>query len=111
MNRLRIFSAVAIVALAGALAGALSGCAAFDKCSPENCKTDTETRKNVSDLVDQHREFGPPGTVRVQTVNGVVYLSGQLDSDFEIRSAEALARQVPGVKDVVNNLYPRSNAR
>jgi osmotically-inducible protein OsmY len=107
MNRLQTFSAVAIVAFAGAL----SGCAAFDKCSPENCSTDAQTQKNVSDLVDQHREFGPPGNVRVQTVNGVVYLSGQLDSDFQIRSAEAIVRQVPNVKDVVNNLYPRSNAR
>jgi osmotically-inducible protein OsmY len=38
-------------------------------------------------------------------------LSGPVDSDFESRRAEALVRQVANVKDVENNLYPRSNSR
>jgi len=49
--------------------------------------------------------------VHVQVINGVVYLTGQVDSDFEVRNAEALVRQVANVKDVENNLSPRSNAR
>ena len=107
MNRLRTFSAAAVVALTVVL----SGCAVFDKCTPENCSTDAQIKKDASDLVDQHREFGPPGTVHVQVINGVVYLNGQVDSDFAVRSAEALVRQVANVKDVENNLAPRSNAR
>lgn len=107
MHKLRIFSAAAILVIAGAS----SGCAVFEKCSPENCSTDKQINKDVNDLLAQHRELGPPGTVRVQTINGVVYLTGQVNSDFEIRNAEALVRQVANVKDVENNLYPRSNAR
>ena len=107
MHKLRTFSAAAI--LLGA--AALSGCAVFDKCSPENCSTDKQINKDVNELLAQHRELGPAGTVHVQTINGVVYLTGQLDSDFEIRNAEALVRQVANVKDVENNLNPRSNAR
>jgi osmotically-inducible protein OsmY len=107
MHKLRTFSAAAILVFAGVS----SGCAVFEKCSPENCSTDKQITKDVNDLLSQHRELGPAGTVRVQTINGVVYLTGQLNSDFEIRNTEALVRQVANVKDVENNLYPRSNAR
>jgi hypothetical protein len=107
MNKLRTFSAAAIVVFAGAL----SGCATFDQCTPEHCSTDKQIKKDASNVVDQHEEFGPPGTVRVQVINGVAYLTGQVNSEFEIRNAEALVRQVANVKDVVNNLYPRSNSR
>ena len=107
MNRVRTFSSAAIIIFAGAL----SGRAVFDKCAPENCNTDAQIKKDTTELVDQHREFGPPGTVHVQVINGVVYLTGQVDSDFEVRNAEALVRQVANVKDVENNLSPRSNAR
>jgi osmotically-inducible protein OsmY len=106
MNKLRIFTAAAVVVFAG-----LSGCAVFDKCAPENCTTDAQIKKDASELMSQHREFGPPGTVHVQVINGVVYLTGLVDSDFEVRNAEAVARQVANVKDVENNLAPRSNAR
>ena len=107
VNKLRTFSAAAMVVLAGAL----SGCAVFDKCMPENCSTDKQINQDVKELLSQHRELGPPGTVHVQTINGVVYLSGTVNSDFEIRSTEAMVRQVANVKDVENNLNPRSNAR
>jgi osmotically-inducible protein OsmY len=107
MNKLRTFS----VAAAVASVGLLSGCAAFDKCAPENCSTDKQITHDVNDLLAQHRELGPPGTVRVQTINGVVYLTGTVNSDFEIRNTEGFVRQVANVKDVENNLNARSNAR
>ena len=34
-----------------------------------------------------------------------------VDTEFEVRNAETIARQVANVKDVENNLYPRSNGR
>jgi osmotically-inducible protein OsmY len=106
MNKLTTISAAAIL-----LAGTLSGCAVFDKCTPENCSTDKQITQDVNELLSQHGEFGPPGTVRVQTINGVVYMTGTVNSDFEIRNSEALVRQVANVKDVENNLNARSNAR
>lgn len=94
-----------------ALAGDLSGCAVFEKCSPQNCATDAKITADVSDMLGQHAEFGPPGTIRVQTINGVVYLNGLVNSDMERQSAEALVLRIPDVKDVVNSLSPRSNSR
>jgi Flp pilus assembly secretin CpaC len=107
VNKLKTFSAATLIVFAGAL----SGCAVFDKCAPENCSTDKQITLDANEALSQHRELGPPGTVHVQTINGVVYLTGTVNSDFEIRTGESIVRQVANVKDVVNNLNPRSNAR
>lgn len=107
MNNAKTLSA----ALVMILAVALSGCAAFKGCSPENCATDAKITADVGDMFGQHAEFGPPGTIHVQTINGVVYLNGQVNSDMERQSAEALTLKIPSVKDVVNSLNSRSNAR
>ena len=42
--------------------------------------------------------------VDVDTTRGVVYLNGVLDSEEQRARAEQLARQVDGVRSVVNNL-------
>ncbi|MGH7844113.1 MAG: BON domain-containing protein [Candidatus Binatia bacterium] len=42
--------------------------------------------------------------VDVDTTRGVVYLSGVVDSEEQRSRAEQLARQVGGVRTVVNNL-------
>ena len=107
MNNLKTFSA----ALVMTLAAALSGCAVFEKCSPENCATDAKITADVGDMLSAHSEFGPPGTIQVQTVNGVVYLNGLVNSDMERQNAETLVMRIPNVKDVVNSLSSRSNAR
>jgi osmotically-inducible protein OsmY len=107
MNKSKTLS----LALVMMLAAALAGCAVFQKCAPENCATDAKITADVDDLFSQHAEFGPPGTVHVQTINGVVYLNGQVNTDMERQSAETLVLKVPNVKDVVNSLSSRSNAR
>jgi osmotically-inducible protein OsmY len=89
----------------------LNGCAIFPTCSPENCATDKQISADVSQLFSEHPELGPPAALHIQTINGVVYLSGPVDTDLVVRNAEALARQVANVKDVQNNLYARSNSR
>jgi osmotically-inducible protein OsmY len=93
------------------VAAALPGCALFPKCSPENCAADKRINADVSELFSQHAELGAPAALHIQVINGVVYLNGAVDTEFEVRNAESLARQVANVKDVVNNLYPRSNGR
>jgi osmotically-inducible protein OsmY len=105
------FKSISAAGLAFILALVLSGCAIFPKCSPENCASDKQIKANVSQLLSEHSEFGAPADLHIQVINGVVYLSGAVNSDFEVRRAEALVRQVPNVKDVENNLYPRSNSR
>ena len=107
MNNLKTLSA----ALVMTVAAALSGCAVFEKCSPENCATDAKITADVGDMLGQHSEFGPPGTIHVQTINGVVYLNGLVNSDLERQTAETLVLRIPSVKDVVNSLSSRTNAR
>jgi osmotically-inducible protein OsmY len=88
----------------------LSACAAL-QCSPENCATDAKITEDVRAVFAQHPEFGAPGTLQVQTINGVVYLNGESNSEMERRTAGALAKQVPNVKKVVNSINSRSNGR
>ncbi|HEX3913832.1 MAG TPA: BON domain-containing protein [Steroidobacteraceae bacterium] len=99
------------LALICIIVAGLAGCASFDKCSPENCATDAQINKDVFALLEDHPEFGAPGRFHVQTINGVVYLNGTVNSDFEVRNMEALVRRLSDVKDVVNNLNPRGNTR
>jgi osmotically-inducible protein OsmY len=93
------------------LAAGLQGCASFGKCDPESCTGDKKITADVYALIKEHREFGAPGTIRVQTINGVVYLNGLVETDFERRSAESLVMLVANVKDVVNSLDVRNSAR
>jgi osmotically-inducible protein OsmY len=108
MQKFKTFNAACLVFI---FAIALNGCAIFPKCSPENCASDKQIMADVSQLLGEHSEFGAPADMHIQVINGVVYLSGAVNSDFEVRRAEALVRQVANVKDVQNNLYPRSNSR
>jgi osmotically-inducible protein OsmY len=108
---MHLFKTVSAASLVLIFAMSLNGCAIFAKCSPENCASDKEINAQVTQLFGEHPELGAPAELRIQTINGVVYLSGPVDTEFEMRHAEALARQVANVKDVENNLYPRSNSR
>jgi osmotically-inducible protein OsmY len=93
------------------LAAGLSGCAAFEKCSPENCATDAKIKADVSALFAQHGDLGGATDLRVQSINGVVYLRGTVDTELDARNAEALARGVVDVKEVVNSIIVRGNGR
>jgi osmotically-inducible protein OsmY len=93
------------------LAAGLQGCASFSKCDPASCTGDKKITADVYAVIKDHREFGAPGTIRVQTINGVVYLNGLVETDFQRRSAESLVMQVANVKDVVNSLEVRNSAR
>jgi osmotically-inducible protein OsmY len=107
MQKIKTISA----GLTGIFVLGLSGCVVFPKCSPQYCASDKQINTEVSELFAEHRELGAPADIHIQTINGVVYLSGPVDTDFEVRHAEALARQVANVKDVENNLFPRDNSR
>jgi osmotically-inducible protein OsmY len=102
---------ISALALSMVLASALAGCAAFGRCSPENCTSDKATLAELNSTLAQHRELGPPADIHVQVINGVAYLTGLVDTDLEVRRAEAITLQVPGVKDVVNSLSTRNTGR
>jgi osmotically-inducible protein OsmY len=92
-----------------ALIGALSGCATIEKCGLEGCASDRKITAKVEALLNAHPEFGPPGTITVQTLNGVVYLDGELDDGLDRTGVPSIVRRVAGVKKVVNGTYVDNN--
>jgi osmotically-inducible protein OsmY len=46
----------------------------------------------------------PPNQVYVQTLDGVVYLTGQVATDLQRDSAEAVAHETSGVSRIVNTI-------
>src|SRR5215213_4761223 len=51
-------------------------------------------------------EDAPKGDVNVNAENGVVYLRGQVDSPEDVQRLATQAREVTGVREVVNLLHP-----
>jgi osmotically-inducible protein OsmY len=86
------------------LMGALGGCATFEKCGLEGCASDLKISAQVEALLNAHPELGPPGSISVETLNGVVYLDGDVVGGLDKRNVESIVRQVSGVKRVVNGI-------
>jgi osmotically-inducible protein OsmY len=86
------------------LAGALSGCATYDKCGFAGCPGDAKITANVQTQLGKHPEVGPPNQVYVQTLNRVVYLGGEVSSSLQSEIAESVAMRVRGVDHVENSI-------
>jgi osmotically-inducible protein OsmY len=97
--------AIYAAALALVLVAALPGCATYEKCGLHGCPGDANLSKTVQERIDQHMGLGAPNSIRVTTLDHVVYLNGQVDYGLEKSTAESVANQVSGVTKVVNNLY------
>jgi osmotically-inducible protein OsmY len=54
--------------------------------------------------MDQHPALQAPNSVRVQTTDRIVYLYGHVSTGLQRDEAEAVARQVPEVRRVVDSL-------
>lgn len=98
------FKPLSAVAVGFVLTAALSACAAFEKCGFSGCPGDAQITADVRALLDHHPGAAPPGTVSVQTLDGVVYLYGVVDTDLMRTEAEGIALQAPHVKKVVNSI-------
>jgi osmotically-inducible protein OsmY len=83
---------------------ALGGCATVEKCGLEGCASDRKISAEVQALLNAHPELGAPGTIAVETLNGVVYLDGEVVGGLEKRNVESIVRQASGVKRVVNGI-------
>ncbi|HSY96967.1 MAG TPA: BON domain-containing protein [Steroidobacteraceae bacterium] len=92
------------VALGVVVSGALAGCAVYEKCGVSGCPGDAEITAQVQALFVKHPELEPPNLLQVQTLNHVVYLTGVVDTDYEQQMAEVVAREVPGVTNVINSI-------
>jgi osmotically-inducible protein OsmY len=91
------------------LIAALGGCATIEKCGLEGCASDQKISAQVQTLLSAHPELGPPGTVSVETLNGVVYLDGDVVGGLEKRNVDSIVRRASGVKKVVNGISVAHN--
>jgi osmotically-inducible protein OsmY len=97
--------------LALCMACALAACAPFEKCGFAGCPGDAQVTADVRALFVRHPELGPSGLLSVQTLDGVVYLYGVVNTDLVREQAESIALQARGVKKVVNSLGVTNDGR
>lgn len=90
-----------------AVLGALTGCTTYQawrKCELGGCPGDTQLRAAVMSELHHYPALGPPNRVYVQALDGVVYLSGQVQTDLQRADAESAARQAAVGHRLVNNI-------
>src|SRR5258706_9163774 len=104
----RVLSIVGVVVFVGLLSATFTGCAS------------TTTRESTGEYVDNSAittkvkaalakdPVVSAMRVYVDTFKGVVQLSGFVNSETERNKADEIARSVPGVKDVKNNLIVKA---
>lgn len=85
-------------------AGVLTGCAAYGNCGFAGCLGDAGIASEVRAQLVRHAALEPPNLISVQTLHGVVYLYGLVDTVFERELAGSVARETPGVARVVNSI-------
>ena len=73
---------VYLVALAVVVTGTLDACAVYTKCGFRGCAGDANITANVQAQFRQHPALEPPNLLHVQTLDHVVYLTGQVDTEL-----------------------------
>lgn len=86
------------------LLGAISGCATYKKCGFAGCPGDANITRDVQELITHYPALMAPNSVRVQTMDHVVYLYGEVNTGLERSMAESVAGAVPGVSRVVDSI-------
>lgn len=86
-----------------ALAIALGGCMAAPTHDLRD-SGDAAITAAVRRQFDSRPALGPPNQVRVRTVDHVVYLYGEVGTDFQRDMAQSVAAGVPGIVRIVNSI-------
>ena len=86
------------------LASALPVRPSYAACGLEGCPDDVAITTDVQKSFAQYPVLKAPSLLHVQTLNGVVYLSGTVSSGLHSEIAESVAHQVKGVTRVVNSI-------
>jgi osmotically-inducible protein OsmY len=90
--------------LAFILISALSGCATYKKCGFKGCAGDQAISAAVEATLRDYPALEAPNVIHVQTIDHVVYLYGQVNTDLQRLTAQDAALSVPGVSRVVNSI-------
>jgi osmotically-inducible protein OsmY len=102
-----LISRLAALTLAVSLAYVPLGCSsyqAYRKCGWHGCPGDAQITSQVEALLAQHTELQAPNRVYVQTSDGVVFLSGKVNTGLQRDTAGSVAKSAPGVRQVVNSI-------
>jgi osmotically-inducible protein OsmY len=83
---------------------ALTGCATSSKSGSGGDHGDATITATLQKRLRDDPETAPPNSIHVQTSNHVVYLSGTAYTRSVKEKAEADAREIAGVTDVVNTI-------
>jgi osmotically-inducible protein OsmY len=86
------------------LTGILAGCATFTKCGLRGCPGDADVTAKVEAKLQQYPALQAPNSVRVRTLDHVVYLYGLVDTDLERQLAESSAIEAAGGARVVDSV-------
>jgi osmotically-inducible protein OsmY len=65
---------------------------------------DSKLQADVQTSLNNRPDLGALNSIRAQSVNHVVYLTGLVDTSQEKWIAESIASQTPGVVGVVNSI-------
>jgi osmotically-inducible protein OsmY len=98
MSKAKYFSVTTIALI---LSGALSAYAADPIVYGSE---DARITADVRGAIAEHPDLGTPNLIYVMSRHNVVYLSGTTVTPLSSANAEGVARQVPGVARVVNNI-------
>jgi BON domain len=100
---MRNASTLAIPSLALAC---LSGCATYDayRACGRGCPPDAQIDTRVRAHLALYPALSAPNQVYVQSLDRVVYLSGQVATELQRSTAESAAGEIAGVRRVVDNI-------
>jgi osmotically-inducible protein OsmY len=87
------------------LGGALCACAGFPHPTPQDAKITAQLQSRLR----QYPDLNGPSQVYVQTLRGVVYLTGHVLTQPQLDTVESEANATPGVTRVVDNVTVRAN--
>ena len=104
MSKFKPLYALSIVLL---LSGVLPGCAAERKCAWGGCPGDAKITADVRTQLNRHPDLEGVNSINIQTLDHVVYLSGEVSTGLMRETAEAIAQKIPGVTRVEDTVAVR----
>jgi osmotically-inducible protein OsmY len=91
-----------------------SGCAAFNEyraCGYAGCRDDAKITAEVDTLLSKQRNLREADDqVYVQTIDGIVHLTGHVTTDMQRDKADLLAREAPGASRVADTMTVTADA-
>lgn len=94
-----------------AFTACVGGCAMDEpqkSCTGDACVSDAEITSTINSSIRERSEL-TDWTIEVQTIHGVVYLHGLVDTSGQRTLAESIARETPGVQGVENSIELRNS--